>query len=66
MNELEEFIGTSAGKVWTALNAEGDLTLSQLKRETKLKEFELHAALGWLAREGKISWDKTTNTYSLR
>ncbi len=50
-----EVIGTWAGQVWNALNESGTLTLKGLKKATKLKEKELYAALGWLAREGKVS-----------
>lgn len=50
-----EFIGTSAGSVWTALNEADALSVKQLKKITKLKEKEIYAALGWLAREGKIN-----------
>ncbi len=50
-----ELMGTWAGLVWTALNESGKLTLKGLKKATKLKEKELYAALGWLAREGKVS-----------
>ena len=50
-----EVIGTWAGQVWNALNASGKLTVKGLKKATKLKEKELYAALGWLAREGKVS-----------
>lgn len=49
-----EVIGTWAGLVWEALNASGMLTVKGLKKATKLKEKELYAALGWLAREGKV------------
>ena len=42
-----EVIGTWAGQVWNAVKG--------LKKATKLKEKELYAALGWLAREGKVS-----------
>ena len=38
-----------------ALNESGKLTVKGLKKATKLKEKELYAALGWLAREGKVS-----------
>ena len=34
---------------------EPTLTVKGLKKATKLKEKELYAALGWLAREGKVS-----------
>ena len=50
-----EFIGTSAGSVWTALNEADALGVKQLKKITKLKEKEIYAALGWLACEGKIN-----------
>ena len=47
-------IGTNAGSVWNALNEADALGLNQIKKITKLKDKELYAALGWLAREGKI------------
>lgn len=52
-----EIIGTNAGTVWVALNNADALGLKQLKKITKLKDKEVYAALGWLAREGKISID---------
>ena len=50
-----EFIGTAAGSVWTALNEADALGVKQLKKVTKLKDKEIYAAIGWLAREGKIN-----------
>ena len=50
-----ETIGTNAGSVWTALNEADALGVKQLKKITKLKDKEIFAALGWLAREGKIN-----------
>lgn len=50
-----EIIGTNAGTVWVALNAVDAVGLKQLKKITKLKDKEVFAALGWLAREGKIN-----------
>jgi len=50
-----ETIGTAAGAVWQALNAADTLGLKQIKKETKLKKDEIYAALGWLAREGKVN-----------
>lgn len=50
-----ETIGTNAGTVWVALNATDALGVKQLKKITKLKDKEVYAALGWLAREGKIA-----------
>ena len=50
-----EIIGEWAGKTWTALNEQGTLSMKGLKKATKLKEKELYAAIGWLAREGKLN-----------
>lgn len=49
-----ETIGTWAGQVWNALNEADVLSLKQLKKITKLKDKEVYAAIGWLAREGKV------------
>ena len=51
-----ETIGLWAGTVWNALNdAEGTQDVKGLKKVTKLKEKEIFAAIGWLAREGKVN-----------
>ncbi|MDE7180580.1 MAG: winged helix-turn-helix domain-containing protein [Muribaculaceae bacterium] len=51
-----ESIGTWAGEVYKALEVTETkvLSLKELKKVTKLKKDELMAALGWLAREGKV------------
>ena len=48
-------IGANAGLVWGALQ-NGALDLKALKKATKLKNEELYLALGWLAREGKLTF----------
>lgn len=52
-----ETIGVNAGTIWNALNEAEALGLKQLKKITKLKDKEVLAALGWLAREGKVTID---------
>ncbi len=52
-------IGCDAGLVWNALNEADVLGLKQLKKVTKLKEKEVYAAAGWLAREGKINIEES-------
>jgi hypothetical protein len=52
-----ETIGTNAGTVWTALNTAEALGVKQIKKITKLKDKEVIAALGWLARENKVTID---------
>lgn len=50
-----ESIGNWAGLMWNALNEVETLGLKQVKKATKLKDKELYAAIGWLAREGKLN-----------
>lgn len=50
----KETIGSNAGIVWAALNEADALGMKQLKKITKLKDKEVYAALGWLAREDKV------------
>lgn len=50
-----ETIGMYAGSVWVALNNADALGVKQIKKMTKLKDKEVYAALGWLAREGKVT-----------
>jgi hypothetical protein len=55
MIEITEEFGLNAGRVWRALDTCGPLTEIQLIEETGLREKEIYAAIGWLARENKIS-----------
>lgn len=48
-------IGANAGCVWKALHEKGEMDFAKLKKETKLSDAEVWAAVGWLAREGKIA-----------
>ena len=50
-----EKIGTNAGLIWAALE-NGELEIKAVKKATKLTEKDLNLALGWLAREGKVSF----------
>ena len=52
MNKSE--IGLNAGKVWQLLSDYTRWSYGSLKRKSGLKDKELGAALGWLAREDKI------------
>ena len=51
---MVELIGTNAGAVWAILSEKGESGLKAIKKATKLKDKEVWAALGWLAREGKL------------
>ena len=50
-----ERIGSNAGLIWAALE-NGEMEVKSLKKATKLTEKDLNLALGWLAREGKVSY----------
>ena len=53
-NDITRF-GENAGRIWSVLNERSDITEEKtLMKLTKLSDKELHAAIGWLARENKI------------
>lgn len=54
---LNEKIGNNAGLVWSALSS-GELNVKAVKKATKLTDKDLYLALGWLARESKISFNE--------
>ena len=49
-----DVIGANAGLIWQALADAQTLGIKQIKKVTKLKDKEVFAAIGWLAREGKL------------
>jgi len=51
---MSEEIGTMAGAIWQALEANGEMTVTKLKDELKAKSPLFDWAIGWLAREDKI------------
>jgi len=55
MTEMNEEIGTMAGAIWHALDVNGELTLAKLKKEVKGAAPVFDWAVGWLAREDKIT-----------
>ena len=52
--EMNEQIGRVAGSIWRTLNANGQMTLTSLKKEIEAEPFLFDWAIGWLAREDKI------------
>ncbi|MBI3838275.1 MAG: winged helix-turn-helix domain-containing protein [Planctomycetia bacterium] len=50
-----EQIGDTAGVIWHHLNDHGPRTLSQLAKEVDAQRDVIMQAVGWLAREGKVS-----------
>ena len=63
------YIGTNAGLIWNALDKLGKMDIKQLKKATKIRtEKDIYAALGWLAKEDKLTfvYEDSTLLVSLR
>ncbi|GHT27747.1 hypothetical protein FACS189415_5480 [Bacteroidia bacterium] len=54
---MKEKIGNDAGRIWKVLDEEGSKSVKELKKLTKLVDKEIYAAIGWLAREEKLSFN---------
>ena len=52
---LVESIGEMAGVVWSILSENGPMTMAKLVKSVGEPRDTVMQALGWLAREGKIS-----------
>ena len=52
-------IGETAGKVWRFLDSKGPSTVGQIQKGIGADAVLTNQALGWLAREGKISVDRS-------
>lgn len=63
---MHEEIGTTAGVIWQALNANGELSLPGLKHQVEAKAPVFDWALGWLTREGKIVITRHQRSYRVR
>ena len=61
--DMIHYIGSNAGLVWNALDKLGKMDVKQLKKVTKIStEKDVYAALGWLAKEGKLTFDYDDKT----
>jgi len=58
VSNLDSEIGAYAGRVWKILEIWGDADFTTIKRLSDLDDEEVHAAIGWLAREDKICVDE--------
>ena len=60
----QDEIGNVAGEVWHLLASQGDQTVAALKKSVDAPADLVLAAVGWLAREGKL--DFVTSGRSLK
>lgn len=52
---LQEKAGALAGKIWQALNENGELVGKDLRKILKIRsDKDLHLGIGWLLREDKV------------
>jgi len=52
---LTEKIGSDAGKVWQVLGDSNEIDVNAISRLTKIEKMDCYSALGWLAREERIT-----------
>jgi len=48
-------IGEAAGKIWHYLDKHGPASVSKVTSETGLNKNDIQRAIGWLAKEDKLS-----------
>lgn len=58
-------IGENAGIIWRKLSEKGSLSFEQLQAETDIDYIDVLTAIGWLARENKISFSKSDGITSV-
>jgi hypothetical protein len=58
-------IGDAAGALWRHLEAKGSTPAQRAMRQLKLKSGVFYAAVGWLAREGKLTFEDDGNQVRL-
>lgn len=56
-------IGIVAGDIWHYLDQHGEVTLSELVRGIDKPRDNVLMSLGWLAREGHVLLQQTTEDY---
>ena len=58
-------IGDAAGKVWKYLNRSGPVTMTKLAKDVDEPRDLIMQAVGWLAREDKISIDEDARSKTI-
>lgn len=63
---MHDEIGSAAGVIWNRLQENGETTVAQLKKATKLNPPVFDWAVGWLAREDQIVITPNKKSYVMR
>jgi hypothetical protein len=61
----QDEIGSVAGLVWHTLSEQGDQSLAALKKAVDAPGDLVLAAIGWLAREGKLNFDASNRALKI-
>lgn len=56
--DFNESLGAAAGKIWAFLSENGPASATRLADTTGLDKNDVQRAIGWLAREGKLSVER--------
>jgi predicted transcriptional regulator len=59
---MSEELGAAAGAVWEYLNDNGEVSVNKLTKETDLDTKMVQRAIGWLAKEDKLSFSQKGRT----
>jgi hypothetical protein len=60
-----ESIGEAAGAIWSCLDSNGPQTLAKLKKTVDAPADVTLAAVGWLAREGKLVFETSAKAVTI-
>ncbi len=58
---MKQKIDGNSGLIWKYLNSRRGATIREIRKDCKLTERDTYAALGWLAREGKLAFNEVKN-----
>ncbi len=62
----ENEIGEVAGRIWHLLKERGELSISTVASALDTRQSTAYMALGWLAREDKLVFEKKTRGVFVR
>lgn len=54
---MSDSIGSAAGVVWNYLDETGPSSITKMAKDTSLDTKVLQRAIGWLAKEDKVSFE---------
>jgi hypothetical protein len=63
---MQDKIGYVAGSIWEQLEKNGEMTPKKIQTSIKEKSDVVYLALGWLARENKVSFQPTKTTFRVK